>query len=360
MREWIRRLSDSIDYRMYDAAEPVAPKSVWTTTQPVREIRDYLGQEVIRAMHRSSPVVDWSIYLATWAVFVGLWWYLAEMPFGPLWCVALVVQSVLMKNGFHAVRHDMFYHRRIAGHLGSYLVGLLGFPTLWQPFSKFFFHYDHHVYGSWDLSEDKKQDLDRRWKRWFALTKIGMEIYDQRWLRSPDRPRPNAKYREPKEFAQRVRWERRIIRTIWFGGVGIGLAFWPLGTFYGFLLPSIVISPFVVALRICFQHGETDTKNDWHRAPCTKPNFLVRILFYNTLGDSHLVHHFLPNIPLYRAGRVADMIRPLLVQHGVAQRGFFEILSGWFIHGYPMASRWPDKAVAVPELNAAAHPATTK
>lgn len=310
-----------IDFTMVDQREPTAPKIKWSTGEATREIHKELGRDVIAEIHKTSPFLDWGIYALTWVMFIGLWWVLATIEFGVLWFVCMVVQAIVIKNNFHAIRHDMFFHRKIMGPKWSYIFGVIGFPTLLQPFSKFFYHADHHVYIGWDLSEEKKQDLDKVWKRWLQMLWFpGMFIYNARKFRSPDLPRPNAGYKPPAGFEERAKTEKRIIRTFYYTALAIALAFWPLGTLYGYILPYVLIVPIIVSLRIVFQHGETDPENQYHQATYYRTNAFTRALFYCTLGDGHLVHHIFPRIPIYRCGKAADLIHPILVRHGVPER----------------------------------------
>lgn len=317
----------------------IPPKIVWNLSIPCGEMARALGREQLQALHRANPFLDWGWFAFTWATFAVLWWALARLPIGPAWAALAALQALTLFNSFYSVRHDLFLHRRVAGNRGSYLLGVLCSLPLVQPYSELTLHMDHHKHVGWDLSEEFATDLDKRWKRWFCLTLVGFLLLLGRRLRSPGAPRPNAGFRFPDWYRRRLKREK-LAHNLFFLAL-FALSFrYPMGILKGYVLPIAVFGPFVLMLRILFQHGETDPANPFHVAHYWRTPVWARLLLYNTLGDAHLAHHLYQQLPFYRAGRAADRFHALLAARNVPARGFLESLRMFFIEGREFRTRW--------------------
>jgi len=188
-------------------------------------------------------------------------------------------------------------------------------------------------------------DLDRRWKRWFCLTIVGIVLLMARVLRPQDSPQPNAGFVPPESFVTALKREKRV--HLAFILVFLAALFlWPGAVLKGYLLPILLFGPFVLMMRFIFQHGETDPANPFHVAVYYRPSRLVRLLTYSAIGDGHMAHHFFPLIPFYRLGRAADLFHPAVSQHDVPQRSWWGTLYGFFVEGHAMRTRWPEAGPA--------------
>lgn len=316
----------------------VFPKVVWDLATPRRVLRAHLGVAAIRRLHATSRAWDLVLFFGTWA-FAGLTTAaLIILPFGPLWVVAGLLQQIATMNCLYAVRHDIFFHRGVGGRLGEALAVLCSLPLL-NTYAGFLQHEDHHRHVGWDLFEEPMAHLDRRWKRWFCLTTVGAVLMFMGRLRSADAPQPNRGFTPPESFRRRLRRERRIHQLFALVLVAATIR-WPEIVGKGFVLPTFLFTGLIVMIRIAFQHSETDRNNPFHLSVYYRPNRLLALLFFNTLGAGHLVHHIYPRIPIYRIGEAVRLMHPVLVEKGVPERGMLEVLWRYFVRGEAYREPW--------------------
>jgi fatty acid desaturase len=317
---------------------PVFPRIAWDLKTPRRVIQAELGVETLRRLHQPSRVGDAALLVFTFALIAVSTAGLVLLPFGPLWCVAGLFQQLGTMNCLYSVRHDLFFHRRVAGELSDPLGVLCSF-LLFGSFAKFLYHEDHHNLVGWDLVEEPVAHLDRRWKRWLCLTGFGAALLLAGKLRSPDAPRPNESYVAPASFLRRLRREQ-VLHRLFAAALIVGAILKPGVFAKGLLLPVFLFAPIIVMIRVVFQHAETDPHNPFHVAVYHRPVWLLRVLFFDTIGAGHLVHHLYPHIPIYRVGEAARLMHPVLARHDVPERGLGETLWHYFVRGEPYRVRW--------------------
>lgn len=315
------------------------PKVVWDLATPCRALRDEIGADTLRDLERPNRFLDWALLLHGPVAFVVLWRLLNRLPWGAAWLAAAAMQAIVIFNTLYVVRHDFLFHRRIAGKRASYALGVILSVVPLQAFAEHILHGDHHKHVGWDLSEEMAMDLTTRWKRWLSLTIVGMAALVSRRFRPADAPRPNDGFVGTPAWRRGLVLEKALRRTFLLGLL-VSSFFWPTGGMRGYFLPVILFGPVVILTRFVFQHGETDPSNPFHIAVLMRTGPILRLLFLWGLGDCHAVHHFFPGIPMYRLGRGADLVAPILKRRGVPERTFVDVLNGFFLKGYGMRSLW--------------------
>lgn len=316
----------------------VPPKVVWDLATPRCIIRAELGAATLHRLHQPSLAWDVALFAGSWAFIALTTAALILLPFGPLWVLAGLLQQIATMNCLYAVRHDLFFHRRLGGRVGEALAVVCSLP-LFNTYTAFLQHGDHHHHVGWDLFEEPIAHLDRRWKRWLCLTTVGLVLMFSGRLRSADAPRPNESFTPPGAFLRRLRREQRVHRLFALALV-IGAIRWPGIVAKGFVLPTFLFMGVIVMIRIVSQHSETDPRNPFHLSVYYRPNRLLALLFFDTMGVGHLVHHIYPRIPIYNIGEAARLMHPLLIRHGIPERGMFEVLWRYFIRADAYRARW--------------------
>nr|WP_298168877.1 fatty acid desaturase [uncultured Pseudomonas sp.] len=310
-----------------------------------QRISQALGRDTIAALHRSRPGLDALAVFGSIGLFGLNLHLLASLPFGLTWILLFVLQGFLLQS-FGLVSHDLFVHRRIWGERGSWLASLvLTLPRLSLPTGYEQAHLAHHRWiGTEQDTEAYKQQLDSRGKRWLFATLLGVKLAQAGKLKQGESLKG---YHDVS--GQGVLIERRARIEKWLMRTGL-LALLPLAWFFpahtllGYLLPTLVIGPVANSLRIIIEHAEADPANPWHWSTCYRTGPLTRLLFFWDSGDCHVIHHIFPRLPFYHMGRAVELIRPLLLAHGVVERrSYLELLKGWFVQGYPHRSLWPKK-----------------
>jgi fatty acid desaturase len=310
-----------------------------------RAIVDAIGRETLVALHRANPFLDWLAFGLHWALFGALVWLLGTLPPGPLWIACFVLQGfVIMAFGY--VLHEFFVHRKVGGARFSYWAAVVSGTLCYQPGTLYgFTHGYHHVYTGTDPDEAYKQDLDRRWKRFFVLTPVGYVMAFRRMLANPRPPRypaPEDAFGKPRDgkLRRRMRIERRVMVLFW-AALGVAAAFAWRFVLFGYVAPLLVALPLANGVRIVLEHAETNPENAFHCATYYRCGPLTRLLFFWDGGDCHLVHHLFPNIPFYNIPKASRLIHPLLLRSGVRERKSLPALCwGYFVRNEPHRALW--------------------
>lgn len=310
-----------------------------------QRISQALGRDTIAALHRSRPGLDALAVFGSIGLFGLNLHLLASLPFGLIWVLFFVLQGFLLQS-FGLVSHDLFVHRRIWGERGSWLASLvLTLPRLSLPTGYEQAHLAHHRWiGTEQDTEAYKQQLDSRGKRWLFATLLGVKLAQAGKLKQGESLKGYHDVSgQGALIERRARIEKWLMRTGLLALLPLAW-FFPAHTLLGYLLPTLVIGPVANSLRIIIEHAEADPANPWHWSTCYRTGPLTRLLFFWDSGDCHVAHHIFPRLPFYHMGRAVELIRPLLLAHGVVERrSYLELLMGWFVQGYPHRSLWPQK-----------------
>lgn len=310
-----------------------------------QRISQALGRDTIAALHRSRPGLDALAVFGSIGLFGLNLHLLASLPFGLTWVLLFVLQGFLLQS-FGLVSHDLFVHRRIWGDRGSWLASLvLTLPRLSLPTGYEQAHLAHHRWiGTEQDTEAYKQQLDSRGKRWLFATLLGVKLAQAGKLKQGESLKGYHDVSgQGALIERRARIEKWLMRTGLLALLPLAW-FFPAHTLLGYLLPTLVIGPVANSLRIIIEHAEADPGNPWHWSTCYRTGPLTRLLFFWDSGDCHVIHHIFPRLPFYHMGRAVELIRPLLLAHGVVERrSYLELLRGWFVQGHPHRSLWPQK-----------------
>jgi fatty acid desaturase len=302
-----------------------------------------LGPERVAALHRANPWLDGLTMVALPALTVGLVIVMARLRFfGPAWIAAFLFQGLVF-TWYLEVAHDLFMHRRVGGRTFAPVLGFLYFlPLLFSNTWFVLFHGRHHKYvGDVLDAEYYKQDIDTPWKRLVFCTFIGVKLAVSRRFRPPGVPLDE----KPLEFtaAQKRRFtiEKLLIRLFIAGQVAACILWRPF--LWGYVLPFVIVSPVISAVRVMLEHGEANPDNLFHSGTYYRSGIISRLIFFWDLGDTHLVHHIFPAIPFYRLKTTANLLRPFLLAQGVRERtSMWQLVWGYFVSGQPHREMWSD------------------
>lgn len=312
-------------------------------TQVRQQISHALGRETIAELHRPRPWLDALAVFGALGLFGLNLHALASLAFGPLWLLLFVLQGFLLQL-LGLVSHDLFVHRRVWGPRGSWLASLpLTLPRLSLPTGYEQAHLAHHRWiGTERDTEAYKQQLDSRGKRWLFTTLLGIKLAQAGKLKQGESLKG---YHDVSGQGAAIESRARLEKWLMRGGLLALLPlawFFPAHTLLGYLLPVLIMGPIVNSLRIVIEHAEANPDNPWHWSTCYRTGPLTRLLFFWDSGDCHVIHHIFPRLPFYHMGRAVELMRPLLLAHGVVERrSFLALLKGWFIQGHAHRNLWP-------------------
>ncbi|MBL7897829.1 MAG: fatty acid desaturase [Crocinitomicaceae bacterium] len=314
-------------------------KITWDLTSAAKIITNEIGAERLRALHKINKTTELTFCVLPWLLFISIWYLISTLQWGwytPFLCLA---QSIVIINFFYAVRHDALMHRQIGGSKIAYVLGILYSIPMGNTYTDFLRHEDHHVHVGYDLFEEHIAELDTRWKRWFCLTMLGYFLLFMGKLKTPGTVYPNKDWKQPA-VVKRMRKTEGILILIWYITLIVLAFYFPYAILVGYFIPLIIISPVLLSLKNACQHSETDTNNLLHLSVFLRSNLVLRIIYFNSLGTGHLVHHIFPRIPFWKIHKASKLIEPILVRNNIPQRSFTEVVYNYFIKAVPYRKKW--------------------
>lgn len=320
-----------------------------------RTLRDAVGAETFRRLHRQSRVLDTLTIVGALGLFCTVALLLGRLPIGPVWLALFVLQGFVLQ-WFALVSHDLFVHRRVGGEFWSW-IGSIVFtvPRYSLPTGYEQAHLSHHRNIGTSLdTEAYKQDLDSRGKRALFSTVLGVKLAQASALGAEARRHYHEVSAANPQLARRARIERFIMRGWLLSLVPLGYLF-PKGVLLGYLLPTLIVLPVANTLRIIIEHADLNPDNPFHNSTFYRTGPISRLVFLWDSGDCHLIHHVFPHMPWYHVGEATDLMRPTLLAQGVIERrSYWALVRGWYLDNYPHRSLWPlDRASAQVEVTAA-------
>lgn len=296
-----------------------------------------LGPENLKRLHKQNRFLDSSALVMMALAFLLLMAALALLPIGFLWLLCFVLQGFLLMN-FGLAYHDLFMHRRaFRGKLGYIISLCLMVPIYRSPTQFNIWHAVHHTHlAKPEDSEQFKTDIDTTWRRFLYATAIGALMHHRVFPQ-----RQNAKVRVIPSIAgsvEKLRSENRNIR--WFTiGWFLLACIWPAPVLFGYVLPLLIVAPFVSTVRTVIEHSEFDLSNPFQFGCYYRTNLLTRYLFFWGSGDCHFVHHVYPKIPFYRISQAVRLMRPYFIEHRVIEhRSLIALVWKWFVKERPYFS----------------------
>jgi fatty acid desaturase len=317
----------------------IAPKVTWDLKSAAKMIRENVSKEELRDLHKAHWVIDALLIVLAFSSFIGSWILLANLDFGLIWFPIAFFQSIILNNFFYAIRHDTFHHRQLGGPKVSYFFGVLLSLPMMNSYTRFLKHADHHVHVGYDLFEEHIAELDTPLKRWLSMTFPGVVLMFSGRLKTKGTSYPNAGWQNPQLFKKAQKIEGTL-HIIWFLGIVICAIIWPYQVLVAYLIPYIIFGPLLFSIKAALQHTEADVSNPLHTAVFVKNNLLMRLLYSNSLGEIHLMHHIFPRIPFWKSAKAAKLFRPILKKYKVPERGFWEVLKGYYIKGNAYRKPW--------------------
>lgn len=305
-------------------------------------VRAALGDAVLAELHKPAPALDALAIAMVWATIIACAMQLATGTFGPLWVLALFVQGFAQQL-LILVFHDLFLHRRLGGERWGWLLScILTMPLFIRPTAYKIFHLEHHRHIGTDLdTEAFKQNVDTRWKR-FAMATLPGFVAQRRW--------PVRDHLATPRDRLRLRAEGRI-QSVFGVALLVGLFLFPKYIGLGYVLPLVLTMPIASITRIILEHAEADSTNPFHLATYYRTGFLTRVFFLWDSGDCHQIHHLYATIPFYRMGRAIELMRPILLAHGVVERrSLLALFWGYFIANFPHRTKWPLREAREPAM----------
>lgn len=297
--------------------------SPWNMSQARHALSEYLGRDVVAALHRHHPMAHVLAPATVFTAFALTAWVLSVRSFGPIWLLACAGQGALIQLAGY-LNHEMVVHLQVGGRRWTRALGTLFLiPALLLQFTPYhIIHVAHHKNVGTTDDEGYKDDINARWKRVLFATFPGVILAALRMFEPRTRKRqrhalgPSPVARAIAARAAHTRSERVAGMAV----LGLALALCPAAVLYGWLIPLIIAFPVWNAVRVVLEHSDVNPDNPLHCAIFYRTGPLTRLMFGWDAGDCHLVHHIYPCVPWYRMGRAVMLIRPFLREHGVVER----------------------------------------
>lgn len=330
-----------------DSGRDIAAEFVKARTLIVNEV----GLTTIRSLHQRKDYLPYIAIALTFLLLITNVYLLGTVP--PLsigWILLFSYQGFLIQHlGY--LSHEFGVHQTFNPKALSYILGVLCNTLLFKSYSAWReVHLKHHKETGAEWDEDFLFALDMgRWQKILYLTFLGGILFY--------RP-SNIKYAQAT--MQKIKTEKRIIVIFMVVFIALMITY-PIFTFYGYILPLLIVLPIANSTRMLLEHAVTIPDNVLQCATYYRTNIVTRYLFFWAGGDCHLVHHLFPNIPFYNMGRAVEVLRPILLRNGAYERtSIFGIYYDWIVGNMPYRTFWDADKVDSPLSTTGTHTTLAK
>ncbi|MEL7487843.1 MAG: fatty acid desaturase, partial [Pseudomonadota bacterium] len=305
----------------------------------VADIRVFLGEEKMRALHQPNPVADAGTIVGLYALSLSVLFACFHTDDWFLLITLAIAQGVVFQL-FGLVNHEFFVHRKVGGRFSYPLSVVFAAPIQLSATRYADAHRAHHKYvGGSDDAEAYKTDLDTRTKKLLFTTAVGTKLAASGKMGVGRAP--YFKLRRPTEIVKRrAALERGIAIALTVGAL-MATLFHPIPMLFGYILPVVVVLPFLNAIRILIEHADVQRGNPYAVASRFRCGVMEDILFLCDSGEYHLIHHFLPNVPFYRMREARRALNPFFDEKGVIKTsGWPRLLFDWFVQNKKHGDWW--------------------
>lgn len=195
-------------------------------------------------------------------------------------------------------------------------------------------HLDHHRELGSDTTDPKRAYLTpRRVARWYKFlycTPMLFFFYAR------------ASARAARAYSPALRRRIRVEKTL---ALAVHLIFATALASHSFgalmrvyLLPLFVCFPPAFVINRLGQHYDIDRTRVEAWSTLVNGNKLIRGLYL--WSNHHIEHHYFPDVPFYRLGRLNRMLQPFFTREGIHSRSYTGLLVDWFIRNRPPHTAW--------------------
>jgi fatty acid desaturase len=308
------------------------------------KIKQLLGTEKIRALHRKNPIIDFIAFPMLLTVFALLFALLNHFDFGVLWLVCFLAQGCLIQiMGLYA--HEMCTHRKYGGRHYSHVCDLIcSMLTIHSPTFYYVFHMRHHRnLNTCDDPEVKQLKLmiggagQTLGRKLLFSTILGAVVAEALSSKNPDAV--VARKECTKEQLRAISLEKILIYL--FIAATLGSLCFTKVMLWGYILPLAIVTPFMSTVRNVLEHMDMDASIPLQAATYYRSNVFTRLLFFYDSGDCHLVHHLFCMIPFYRMREATAAMRPYFLANGVREhRSMSALVWTFYAKGAPVRGSW--------------------
>ena len=317
-----------------------------------KQLREHLGTETLRRLHRRQPYRHFLIVFRQLALLAGATYGLVRFPQPYVWVPLALVQGFTVFN-FTVLLHEVVHNtvfasnqtsrrwNRILGYLYAVPSGISSSQfTRW--------HLDHHAQLGSPTDDPKRFHLSpKRNRRWLKLLYFTPALF---YLYFRAAARETATYPEP--YRRAIGRERRVT-LLFHGAVAVlcGMAGGWGVLMRVYLIPVFFVFPVAFGLNRLGQHYNIKPEDpaQWSTLVKSSPWWNFWFLYSNL----HLEHHYFPGVPFYRLKELHRLLQPFYRERGMKAYGYAELFYRYIILNAPPHADWERVEIEVPVAGAA-------
>ena len=275
-----------------------------------------LDRKTIKKLGRRSDVPG-LIWLAQWAVLLGITGFVLFISLGTWWSVPAMITyaTVLVVPAYsvsHETAHGTAFRTRWLNEAVLYVSSLIYFE---EPFHRRYAHTSHHTY-TYQIGKDAQLPyaLPMTFKEWLMeYSNLGYYSYYIKLFinNALGRFSPKVRAYTPEGELPKLMWSARACLAVYAVLAVIVAAgyMWPL---IFIVIPRVLGGPVMTFFTI-LQHAEME-ENSPSILESTRSfvanSWLVRFLYMNM--NNHVEHHLYPQIPFYSLPALRDAVKDQL------------------------------------------------
>lgn len=301
------------------------------------ELSEALPRDLLRALHRKSPLRHFLIAARQFAILGLCTWGLIVFRHPLIWIPLAFVQGFTVFN-FTVLLHEVLHHlvfERSHPRLTRLLGILYAVPSGISATQFTRWHLDHHAELGSAEGDPKRHHLSpKRNARWFKLlyaTPALFGIYF-RAARHETATYPEAMRRViARERRLSIAAHLTVLAAIWvLAGTGAALR--------AYLVPVFFVFPIAFTLNRLGQHYDIDPSEPAKWTTLVRSQWFWNFAFLNS--NFHLEHHYFPGVPCYRLPALQRALAPFYARHGMRWQTYGGLVYGWIVENRAPHSDW--------------------
>lgn len=302
-----------------------------------RELGAALPRDLLRALHRKSPLRHFFIAARQFAILGLCTWGLIVFRNPLIWIPLALVQGFTVFN-FTVLLHEVLHHlvfERSHPRLTRLLGILYAVPSGISATQFTRWHLDHHAELGSAEGDPKRHHLSpKRNARWFKLLYATPALFPI-YFRAARRE--TATYPDDvQRVIARERWlsigaHLAVLAAIWtLAGTGAALR--------AYLVPVFFVFPIAFTLNRLGQHYDIDPTDPAKWTTLVRSQWFWNVAFLNS--NFHLEHHYFPGVPCYRLPALQRVLAPFYARHGMRWQTYGGLVYGWIVENRVPHSDW--------------------
>lgn len=302
-----------------------------------RELRDSIPRDVLRSLHRCSPIKHFVIVIRQCLIAASAVFGILAFESVLIWLPCSITLGFVIFDFsilLHEVIHNAVFKKRRPGW-NAVLGWLYALPCGLSRSQFTRWHLDHHQELGSSHNDPKRAHLTpkkvKRWYKFLYMTPALFPIYFRAAVKELKSYTP--------ELQRTIRMERRITLSAHFIVMTFILAGGGVWMFFQlYAIPYFFVFPVAFTINRLGQHYNINPNDAAQWSTLMKGSFFWDHVYL--YSNYHLEHHYFPGVPFYNLPKLQMLLQPIYNRHKMKPQTYSRLLYGWFIENRVPHTNW--------------------